>query len=854
MLLIDRILRKSLLLCFLAACALLCSLAPIFAQQETGVCARVRIKISQDVAITRTAFRATLEVTNSPENVPLQNFNVALDIRDANNQPANNLFGIAPPVLTNISGVDGSGTVGPGVTATAVWTIIPTRDAAPDVDTKYTIGGTMSYTEDGSQVSAPLFPATVWVKPDARLILNYFLVRDVYSDDPFTPQIEPAEPFPLGLILSNQGNGVANNVRITSSQPQIVDNVKGLLVDFKIIGAQVNTDPVAPSLTVNLGNINPGQTSVAQWMMTSSLQGKFIDYKATFEHIDGLGDPRLSLIDSVSIHELTHAVRVDVPTDDYKPDFLVNDTTDQATNPDHLPNRLYNSNGSIDPVSQALFPHVDGTLDPINLKVNLSAATTSGWTYILVDDPGQEKYHLAKVVRSDGREVRINDNAWTTHRTIRLQGQDPYRENKLHIFDKDSTGSYTLFYEISSAGSVSVGEARSMADGAVISLGGNEGLAVTALFPDCIYVESLDRACGIEVVGASAFEGDRVSVTGTLATGPNGERRIIASSLSKVGSGTLQPLGMSIRSFQCGGYQYDNSTGAGQQGMAGGTGLNIVGLFVSAAGKVTTSNTTDFTISDGTYQLKILLPQGASAPTPNMFVRVTGIVTTEKAGSDLVPALRIRRQEDIFGYNAGPAITDIHVENTVSTGADVLWSTDVQSTSVVLLGTAPGAYTQTLNGPDFVTGHKVHLSGLTPSTHYYYSVQSKNYWNNMTSTSPEQEFTTAGFMLPALDLTFSTASVDKGIVTASAHLANTGGDATELQVTAIQAYPSTITILTSAPLLFGNGSLAGGDSANQEIKFSTTETQFYAKLTLTYRDLAGTVRTLTTPWKKITVQ
>ena len=853
MLLVNRIRSKSVLLLFLIVSCLLCLAAPLLAQQEEGVCARVKIKISQDVAITRTAFRATLEITNSPENVPLQNFSVTLDIRDSNNNSANDLFGITAPMLTNVSDVSGGGTVGTGVTATAVWTIIPTRDAAPDTDTKYSIGGQMSYIEDGDQVTAPLFPATIWVKPDAQLVLNYFLVRDVYSDDPFTSQIEPAEPFPLGLILSNRGKGVANNVRITSSQPQIVDNVKGLLIDFKIVGAQVNTDPVSPSLSVDLGDIGPGQTSVAQWMMTSSLQGRFINYNATFEHVDGLGDPRLSLIDSVTMHELTHAVRVDVPEDDNKPDFLVNDISDEKVNPSHLPNRLYNSDGSIVDVSQALFPRVDGKLSPGNMEAALNASTAEGWTYILNDDPGQDNYKLVRVVRSDGREIRVDENAWTTHRTIRLQGQAPYREHKLHILDKDSTGSYTLFYAVSSTGETSIADAKSATDGQTVNLGGTEGLAVTALFPDCIYIETLDRASGIQVVSASAFEGDRVSITGTLATGPNGERRIIASSLANVGAGALQPLGMTLRSLKCGGYGYDAASGAGQRGMTGGSGLNTVGLLVRIVGKVISANTSNFTIDDGSIKVKVVVPDGVESPNIGSFVRVAGIASMEIVGSDLNPVLRVRRQDDLFTYNVGPKITDVHVENAISTAADIVWTTDVQSTSVVQLGTASGIYTETVDGPDFVTGHTVHLSGLTPTTKYYFVVESKNYWNGLTSTSLEQSFTTSEIALPTLDLTFPSATTKDEKVIATAHLVNTGGDASELKITGIQTYPSSVAVLTSAPMTFADGTVAGGDSADQKLEFATAEMQFYVKLTFTYRDLYGTMRTLTTPWKKVTV-
>jgi hypothetical protein len=416
---------------------------------EEGVCARVRIQLSQDAVITRNAFKATLEISNSPENVPLENLTVTLMILDSNNQQANGLFGIHPPELSGISDVNGGGMIQPGVTASATWLIVPTRDAAPDIPVMYSVGGEFSYMQGDSMITMPLFPAPILVKPDPLLVLDYFWVRDVYSDDPFTSEIEPAEPFPLGLMIRNNGKGVANNFRITSSQPQIVEIEKGLLIDFKLIGTKVNSELVPPSFTLNLGNIDPGTTAVAKWLMTSFLQGKFIEYKATFEHVDGLGIPRLSIIDTVNIHELTHAVRVDNPSDDNKPDFLVNDISDE----DHLPDTLFNSVGSTEVVNIGLNPSVNWQIVDGHLEAHLTATVPTGWVYIRTTDPGQEVFSLVRVIRSDGREIKVGDNAWTTHRTIRLEGQDPYREHLLHLFDKDSTGSYTLTYEVSGADS-----------------------------------------------------------------------------------------------------------------------------------------------------------------------------------------------------------------------------------------------------------------------------------------------------------------------------------------------------------------------------------------------------------------
>jgi hypothetical protein len=64
----------------------------------------------------------------------------------------------------------------------------------PDGPTAYSIGGYMTYELHGKATSAVFTPAAVTVYPDAKLDLNYFWQRDVYSDDPATDEVEPAEP------------------------------------------------------------------------------------------------------------------------------------------------------------------------------------------------------------------------------------------------------------------------------------------------------------------------------------------------------------------------------------------------------------------------------------------------------------------------------------------------------------------------------------------------------------------------------------------------------------------------------------------------------------------------------------
>ena len=847
---------KRILLSVLIAVPLLAAQAAAdLLPEEVGVCARVRIKISQEVALTRTAFRATLEVNNLPENVALQNVLVAILITDEQDNTANDRFGIRRPELTGISDVDGNGTIPPGSTARAVWTIVPNREAAPDQPRDYFIGGLLEYRQGDTQVSIPLFPARITVRPDPLLYLDYFLVRDVYSDDPFTPQIEPAEPFPLGLLMTNRGKGEARNVRITSSQPEIVDNEKGLLIDFKIIGTQVNTSMVSPSLSVNLGDLQPGKSAVARWMMTSTLQGRFVEYKATFEHIDGLGDPRLSLIDSVTIHELNHVVRVEDPADDFKPDFLANDIPD----PDHYPDTLYNSDGTTAPVNIGLNPVIDGFISPSKMQAMLTAVVPSGFVYIRAEEPGQERYRLKKVLRSDGREVRLDDNAWTTHRTIRLVGQPVRREHKLHIFDFNSTGQYTLIYEEIAAGERTIGQARLLPDGAEVELGGTEGVAVTGLFTDGMYVSSLDRTSGIRVTEIGAFEGERVNVTGTLGTDVNGERIIRASRVVRVGAGTVEPLVTNLRALHSGDFFYDPVTGSGQKGMAGGAGLNAIGLFVKVTGIVMSVSADSFVLGEGAgrYDVKVLLPEGAAPPPAGSVVTVKALVSCEKVGDGLHPVLRPRREGDIFPENTGPIISNVQVSNITATTAIVAWSTDRQSSSQVLLGTESGSYTLTVDGPDFVTGHIVNLTGLTPGTTYFFVVRSRDYYTNIVATSAEYSFRTPSAALPAFTLDFPVVSRSGGAVTARARLGNTGGPASQVRCVGIQVSPASVVVGTPAsegsPLLFGSGDLPMGGMLERDLQFTTDLTSFFVKLTLRYRDAGGTERTVTTAWKKVTV-
>ncbi len=393
--------------------------------------------------MTRTAFNASLQLDNQSDK-PIHNVFVEIQITDESGSDVTHLFGIYPPSLSGISSIHGTDSLAAGAEAKAEWIILPTHEAAPDAEKVFYVGAALVYDMDDLEVVVPIYPDMITVKPEAQLSIQYFHQKDVYADDPFTDELEPAEPYSLGMMVTNIGAGPARNVQITSAQPQIIrhEQDKNILVDFEIIDAELNSNKLLDSLTVNMGDINPGGRTTARWQMVSPLQGEFVSYNASFEHINGLGDSRLSLIQNVEVHELIHCVRMDEAVDDRVVDFLVNDLADANA----IPDTLYTSNGLIEPVHTVLDAYVDGMASREHLQIQLTTSARDGHVYIQITNPADEGLVLASVVRSDGKIIMPDYNAWTTDRVMRPQDKPHYRQRLLHLFDTDSTGAYTLTY------------------------------------------------------------------------------------------------------------------------------------------------------------------------------------------------------------------------------------------------------------------------------------------------------------------------------------------------------------------------------------------------------------------------
>jgi hypothetical protein len=408
-----------------------------------AICARVRIRLSQDVVQARQAFEATLELVNE-SGATIEGVSAQLEIRDLDGNLAGDRVVALDPTLSKLSAINGTGTVEDKTTGAVRWLIVPGPDAARGPEaTTFAIGGVLRYTDKGTPIVIRLSPVPVHVLPIPRLSLQYFHERDVRADDPFTDAIEPSIPYSLGVLVHNRGGSPARNLRITSSQPEIIENSKGLVADFDLIATEIAGVGYTPSLTASFGDVNPGDHRVARWLFRSSIQGQFIRYRATLEHLGPLsGRPELASIQEATIHELIHLVEADGDLADGQPDFLVNDDPDD----DYLPDALYLSNGS---TNQVRVVRTATTAPGPNARVfNLSFTATQGWTYLRVPDPSRGSLALQRVLRADGSEVEVGPNAWTTDRTFTAGGKRPTYEFNLHLLDRTAAGTarYTLVY------------------------------------------------------------------------------------------------------------------------------------------------------------------------------------------------------------------------------------------------------------------------------------------------------------------------------------------------------------------------------------------------------------------------
>ena len=191
-----------------------------------------------------------------------------------------------------------------------------------------------------------------------------------------------------------------------------------------------------------------------------------------------------------------------------------------------------------------------------------------------------------------------------------------------------------------------IGLAKKAPDGATVA---PTDVIVTAVFGDYFYAESADRVSGIRAykAGHGRSIGNKLSISGTIKTDTNGERYVDVQAIVPNGTGEVAPLGMRNKWVGGGNWFYDQPSGAGQQGVKDGCGLNTIGLLIRTSG-VARIDANGLTVDDGSAGgVRVVAPGSVNLPANSSYVIVTGISSCEKSGSDIIPVIRIRTQSDI---------------------------------------------------------------------------------------------------------------------------------------------------------------------------------------------------------------
>lgn len=167
--------------------------------------------------------------------------------------------------------------------------------------------------------------------------------------------------------------------------------------------------------------------------------------------------------------------------------------------------------------------------------------------------------------------------------------------------------------------------------------------------PNDFYVEEADRSCGIRVHTLSPHglqPNDIVTVVGALQD-DNGELIVGDAAATKVSTGTApSALTLPVRSMGGG------DCGV-QGGIAGGAGVNNVGLLVKVCGRVKTVGSGYFylddgsAVNDGTGSGLGVRVISSSAVSPNDFVAVTGASACVNASGNLIRLLRAKQVDTI---------------------------------------------------------------------------------------------------------------------------------------------------------------------------------------------------------------
>lgn len=419
--------------------------------QSENTCAQVKLEIQQKLVLTRQAFRGTLTIENGSSNAI---DDILVDVNSTNMETGfmatSREMQISIEKIEGFEGdKDGAWRLGAGKKGVATILFIPTKYAAPENITTYSFGGTLSFKDGSTTQNRSLYPVSLQVKPTPELDLTYFMQRDVYGDNPLTTDVvEPVIPAEFSVLIHNKGYGDANNVRMITKKPKIVENEKGLLIDFDIISSSLNggekTMALDDDIATQFGTIAAGTASYATWDLTASLMGHFTEYDVSVTHVTDYGNPDLSLLDRVTIHELIHSMNATIGDKVYRA-WITNDVPDAEDAPDHI----YFANGTDEELATLSEETRMERIDATHYRVTVPTNVPRNWFYTTVANPAGKYAKILSITDETNNRPLDAANFWTTDYTMK-DGIDPQLDYRLHIADIVSgkgTNTYIVEFE-----------------------------------------------------------------------------------------------------------------------------------------------------------------------------------------------------------------------------------------------------------------------------------------------------------------------------------------------------------------------------------------------------------------------
>jgi len=191
----------------------------------------------------------------------------------------------------------------------------------------------------------------------------------------------------------------------------------------------------------------------------------------------------------------------------------------------------------------------------------------------------------------------------------------------------------------------SIHDARMYPSGQCVRLKTKVVTATAAEIGDGFYIEESDRSSAIKVISNEpVVRGDIVTVKGPVSTAC-GERVVTNVVVESRTPGGKVPGPLMMRLCDVGGAAIGDFTSP----VGRGCGARNTSLLVRVAGRVTSSGTGGFWITDGSVPVpvRVSCPAGVQLPPIGSWVAVTGISTAEPSGLDLRASIRARDTQDI---------------------------------------------------------------------------------------------------------------------------------------------------------------------------------------------------------------